>query len=530
MFNTIFSFLSDINVFLANCLDESDLDVSSNEDSTHETSEESDDEESDANTESCNEDNAGRSDRGALHTRGTRTNSGSSCFNADFSISDLPDLQIYVNEYIDNEFCKYIVEKSNQSAIERNRKPLNLSTEECQTFIGITLLMSCINYPHVRMYWDRKYAFPIITEAMSRNRFIKIRHSLKLVYDLDITPRMRQNDKLWKVRPMLDRVLQGCHAQKRHDKMFVDKITISSMDTLAHKKNVYFPGEPHLNGLKAYILANPNGLVCDLLVYLTKDTMHTTKSSFRESVISKLTETLDQNHVIYCDRSFTNLKVIYTLKKRGIRCVQTVKKQNSSFLKDNLESIKLLSRGNKCSDTLANQEDEECNSMGGVSVTNKLLAVCPAKLRSKINKWTVRFIEQMLDLVIVNSWIKYNEDKKAMGIPVKKILTIREFKHQIAEKMILENTYKKKTIDEHEVEEVDNIRRPGRPGLPLPPIAKRLHEASHLPERKSKPMRCRNNGCQGKTTVFCINCNMHLCLTTSRNCFREFHGSMRDFI
>lgn len=42
------------------------------------------------------------------------------------------------------------------------------------------------------MNWNRKYAVAVITEPMSRDRYIQLRNLLKLVYDLDVTAEERQ--------------------------------------------------------------------------------------------------------------------------------------------------------------------------------------------------------------------------------------------------------------------------------------------------------------------------------------------------
>ncbi|CAH1959926.1 unnamed protein product [Acanthoscelides obtectus] len=36
-------------------------------------------------------------------------------------------------------------------------------------------------------------------------------------------------------------------------------------------------------------------------------------------------------------------------------------------------------------------------------------------------------------------------------------------------------------------------------------------------------MRCKNQGCKQKTKVFCEFCDVFLCLTGHKNCFKEFH-------
>lgn len=493
------------------------------------------------------------------------------------SVQDPSDINSYVAEYLDDELYNLIVEKSNQTAIEKFGKPLRLSIEECKTYVGITLLMSCINYPQLKMYWNRKYAIPTITEAMSRDRYLQLRNSLKLVFDIDVTTEMKQKDKLWKVRPILDRVLRGCHAQNREQKISIDEMIIPFTGACAIRQ--FCPGKPHPTGLKAFILANPNGLVCDILVYQGNTTFEESqiKRSLCENVVLKLTETLVPGHIIYCDRYFTTFKLIDELLSRGFRCAGTIMKNRIPvYLRNDLESDKCLSRKGRGSYDVLVREDkaiaitkwydnkpvlfassihaaetiDECQrydkklkqyipvqrpeivreynaNMGGVDLTDRLLAVCPARVRTK--KWTVRFISHMFDLVIVNAWIKYKQDNRELGKPVHKILKLREFKMEFSEFLILKSIYKdlEEVVPETDTEEADEPRKRGRQFVvPLPPVAKRLHAANHLPDMVQKQQRCRNPSCTKKTTVICINCNMHLCLTPNRNCFVEFHSSL----
>lgn len=50
---------------------------------------------------------------------------------------------------------------------------------------------------------------------------------------------------------------------------------------------------------------------------------------------------------------------------------------------------------------------------------------------------------------------------------------------------------------------------------------------AHIPDRKERG-RCKNEGCQLKTPVFCIKCNAHLCFVDGRNCFKSFHFRKTD--
>ncbi|XP_041989285.1 piggyBac transposable element-derived protein 3-like [Aricia agestis] len=489
------------------------------------------------------------------------------------STQDPSNINDYVEEYLDDELYKLIVVKSNQTAIHISGKPLKLTIEECKTYVGITLLMSCINYPQLKMYWNRKYAIPIIVDSMSRDRYTQLRNSMKLVFDLDVTTEKKKEDKLWKVRPILDRVLQGCRAQIREQKISIDEMIIPFTGACAIRQ--YCPGKPHPTGLKAFVLANPNGMVCDILVYQGSTTFEESeiKGSLCENVVLKLIETLVPGHLIYCDRYFTTFKLIEELNTRGFKCTGTIMKNRiPGYMRNDIENDKCLSRKGRGSFDVLVREDkaiaitkwydnkpvlfassihaadtvdevqrydkklkqyisvrrpqivkEYNTNMGGVDLADRLLSVCPARIRT--NKWTVRFISHMLDLAIVNSWIKYKQDNRACGKPAHKILQLREFKMEFSELLIFKNTYTDLT-DVSDTEEEQESRKRGRQFVkPLPPMVKRLHAANHLPDMQSKQQRCRYTSCTKKTTVLCITCNMHLCLTPNRNCFIEFHRS-----
>ena len=73
------------------------------------------------------------------------------------------------------------------------------------------ILMSCVPYPQIRIYWSKALQFPAITERFTRDRFFRLRRSLKVLIPEDL----RECDKFWKVRPFLDRILKGCRSQAR---------------------------------------------------------------------------------------------------------------------------------------------------------------------------------------------------------------------------------------------------------------------------------------------------------------------------
>lgn len=407
-----------------------------------------------------------------------------------------------------------------------------------------------------------------------------MRNSLKLVYDKDVAPDARKTDLLWKVRPLLDRVLQGCHAQVREQKISIDEMIIPF--TGACPMRQYCPGKPYPTGLKAFILANPSGLVCDIIVYQGKNSMtNRGELNLGESVVLALTDTLVPGHIIYCDRFFTSVRLIDELSKRGFRCA-VMKNRLPKDLKDNLQGDKQLARNGRGSYDVLVREDQQVavtkwydnksvlflssihaaetvddcrrydrklrsyvqvprpeivkeynNNMGGVDLTDRLLAVCPTRMRTK--KWTVRFISHLIDLSVVNAWIKYKSDQKMQGTRTRKILQLREFKQSISEEILdvylhSENENERALAEAMDmVGQIDTTLKRGRPPVKaIPSAAFRLRGSFHLPAMGTSQHRCRQKGCVMKTTLYCQACDLPLCVTAKRNCFSDFHTEVSN--
>lgn len=53
----------------------------------------------------------------------------------------------------------------------------------------------------------------------------------------------------------------------------------------------------------------------------------------------------------------------------------------------------------------------------------------------------------------------------------------------------------------------------------------RYDNISHWPvhDTKKSASRCKNENCKQFTHVYCEKCDKHLCFTSSRNCFKDYH-------
>lgn len=96
--------------------------------------------------------------------------------------------------------------------------------------------------------------------------------------------------------------------------------------TCAVKQHV--PNKPNPVGLKEYVLANHNGIVCDFTVYQGKTTYSNNqelKEFYQcESTVLQLTRYLVPG--LYVDRFFNSVRLADELLKKGIRLTGTIRK------------------------------------------------------------------------------------------------------------------------------------------------------------------------------------------------------------
>jgi hypothetical protein len=128
----------------------------------------------------------------------------------------------FFEQYVDKKLVDLIVQCTNRTSIEQNGCSLNVTAHEVYIYIGITFIMAEINYPRIRMYWETKWRVPTIADNMSRNKFIKLRNVLKIVFDGDISNESRKKDKLWRVRPLIEQIQKGCRLQVKDQCLSLD--------------------------------------------------------------------------------------------------------------------------------------------------------------------------------------------------------------------------------------------------------------------------------------------------------------------
>lgn len=127
----------------------------------------------------------------------------------------------YFNDYFDDMFFKSAAEYTNMYSVTQTGKSINTNYTELKRFVGMNLMMGCIRYPRIKLYWQRGYICPIITQCMSRDRFIQLRNYFHVV-DNNNTPCVSngEKNKLWKVQPIIDAVRDAVRKIPRVSKTY----------------------------------------------------------------------------------------------------------------------------------------------------------------------------------------------------------------------------------------------------------------------------------------------------------------------
>ncbi|XP_017482336.1 PREDICTED: piggyBac transposable element-derived protein 3-like [Rhagoletis zephyria] len=154
----------------------------------------------------------------------------------------------YFSEYFDDDFWREISQQSNTYALE-NGQNLYSNYNEYKKLSGAHILAGCMKLPRVRMYYRPAINVPAITQ-IPRDRFFKLRNYMHFVDNLRATPQEKENNKLWKVEPIIKAVLKKCQLLPKPAKLSIDEQMIPFSGTTQLKQ--YVKGKPCPVGLKNF--------------------------------------------------------------------------------------------------------------------------------------------------------------------------------------------------------------------------------------------------------------------------------------
>lgn len=465
----------------------------------------------------------------------------------------------YFLQYLPEEVYEKMADTMNRTHVEQSGRSLNVSAGELRTFFGISLAMSCLAYPQIQMYWKKKTRVPLIANNMARNRYFKLRRRLQLVNELDVTDEEKTEDLLWRIRPLVSCLLEGCRKLPRPEHVCIDEQMIPFTGRTQLKQ--FVPRKPNPEGLKNFVLAASNGLILDFEIYQGKKSRLCPEASgIAESAVLRLTESLRPGTKLYFDRYFTSGPLLDKLQQKGIAATGPV--MNNRLPKgvklSGEKELKARGRGvseacirkdkcqlalrwydNKCITMLSSihgQEPEDtCRRwsrkekkyidvprpyiikmynlhMGGVDLADRMISYY--RIKARVNKWTIRSMFHLFDIALGNSWRQYTEDLRAQQKRQKEIPKFLEFRFAIAESLVERG---------HKIENEDSDS--DTEWVPPSKRARSTASAKHLPRLAdtANAARCRLQGCSMKTKFFCTKCQLFFCVTKERRCFELAH-------
>ncbi|MGH0142404.1 UNVERIFIED_CONTAM: hypothetical protein FKN15_076157 [Acipenser sinensis] len=153
---------------------------------------------------------------------------------------------------------EFMVEQTNLYAIQSDpNRPLNVTNEEMEQFIGICFYMSVYGLPRSRMFWCTSTRVDCVANTMGRHRWETIKHFLHFANN--------GHDRLFKVRPLLTSLLKSFKATPMDEMLCVDEQSVPFKGKSAMKQ--YNPKNPKRWGYKVFVLSDSNGILYNFDIY-----------------------------------------------------------------------------------------------------------------------------------------------------------------------------------------------------------------------------------------------------------------------
>uniref|UniRef100_A0A8C4NZ77 PiggyBac transposable element-derived protein domain-containing protein n=1 Tax=Dicentrarchus labrax TaxID=13489 RepID=A0A8C4NZ77_DICLA len=464
----------------------------------------------------------------------------------------------YFRKFITPEMLDLLKEQTNLYSVQKSEyhHNVNTSVKELEILIGLYLCMGLCQLSGNCAYWENDTRCPMVADNMSHDRFQYLLASLHFTDNSDLSNR-QAGDKCWKIHPWLDMVPKQCLDISPEEHNCIDEQMVSFRGRHSPIRQ-YVKGKPHPWGLKVWCRCSSSGLLCDFAVY-----QGGTLLGMGGDVVVKLCESLpsNQNYKVLADNLFSSAPLVLKLFQRQIYFVGTLRVNRLAGCQ--LEDEKSLAkRGRGSVDAMVEREEEsmvivkwydnksvtlissycavdpqdnakrwsksdkafvEVNRphivkkyntfMGGVDLPDACIARSKYHMRSR--RWYLYLFWQTIMLGLVKAWLIYRHDCKLLGLL--KTMKQRSFQAEVATSLILWQAKR------------------GRPTLntsPPAPLPKRVRvrvpddvrtdQVAHWPVKCDKRGRCKF--CKiNATTSLCEKCDVRLCFTEERNCYRSYH-------
>lgn len=454
-------------------------------------------------------------------------------------------------KYMDKEMLQEILKWTNEKMKEyrtkfakENRSELkDLDMIELYAFIGLLFFTAVFKSNHENV--DYLFATDgtgreIFRCVMSKNRFLFILHCVRFDNPCDREER-RKTDKIAAISSLFTKFVQNCQkAYNVSEYATVDEMLVPFRGR-THLM-IYMPMKPAKYGLKLMCLCDgKNGYFYNCYIYTGRGsdgeglTDEEKKFLVPTQSVVRLTKPLySSNRNITCDNWFTSVELVDHLKKKGLTCVGTLKKNKREIPKEFLPSKQreigstlygftgqntLLShvpRKAKAVILLSSMHHAEATdestgkpeiiqfyntTKGGVDEIDKKCSIYTCSRRTR--RWPMVIFYRMLDISSVNSHLLYDIHH---GKTTERGIFVKE----LARKLVLSQMRRR----------VFNERLPRELRLSLTRVlGSDMPDYPDVQEEDLKQRR-RCHTCplklQRKSTHTCYMCKKHVCLQCAK--------------
>lgn len=98
------------------------------------------------------------------------------------------------------------------------------------SLFDLHVIIGCLKFPRIRLYWDKAFLINIFPDTMSRNQFFQLWSNLHIVNILE-TPQNNE-DRIYKVRPVFHAVRKRCVELTLEESLCIDEQIVPFRGTL----------------------------------------------------------------------------------------------------------------------------------------------------------------------------------------------------------------------------------------------------------------------------------------------------------
>ncbi|KAK5892561.1 hypothetical protein CesoFtcFv8_012926 [Champsocephalus esox] len=439
--------------------------------------------------------------------------------------------------------------------------PRPVTSREVAQFVGIHIAMGTLKFPSPRLYWENLTKVPLVADSMPLSRFLELSRLLKLACpakDLvnsnvqegrcdsdfqnaqqgqphsssrqseigqrdtlnELSSSQTQTDPLWKAQPLLCRFKAGCQSLRQEGDYAVDQYPLPLTGKMHNKKL----------SLYCTTLVGFGGL----LLHVDLKLGQSSKQDAVEKMVPK------GSMVFLCKQELSTPAMLERLLVAGVHGAGRVGGARGQIGDEFVSSDgKLMLRRSHCGFILSTAGNNQRNMASLMDNFEK------AQMSAQVNRdlqnlysipltasaptcWPQAVLWYLTDLALVNSWLLYRQDHKAVSA----LLTLMAFRLEVSKSLILSNgcDAQDSVPPQTPREKPHTTNEKPNPSLveesPLPAAATRFDGSGHWPEQlgEGEGGRCRYGDCQRTSRVLCLKCCVFLCISRNHNCFLNFHN------